>query len=175
MPFLYTNVPLSPDGPWPNTIQLHGSIHHMVCQKCHWTSPINLLLFRGSVPPACPKCEMSDRKRVEERNKRSTNPGALRPRILLYDHPPDGYENSIFDRIQQADLSANPDVLIVAGTAANVPGAQNLIANFCERVKLQPNGVTIWISKEEPKGKLADQFDVILKASCDAIAELVKY
>ncbi|KAF6238757.1 hypothetical protein HO173_003264 [Letharia columbiana] len=34
LPFLGINAPLARRGPWPPTIQLHGTLKHMYCQQC---------------------------------------------------------------------------------------------------------------------------------------------
>ncbi|KAI5285877.1 hypothetical protein KEM55_000476, partial [Ascosphaera atra] len=39
LPPLKTEVPLDTKPPWPKTIQLHGGLDVMVCQKCSHTSP----------------------------------------------------------------------------------------------------------------------------------------
>ncbi|KAF2008272.1 DHS-like NAD/FAD-binding domain-containing protein, partial [Aaosphaeria arxii CBS 175.79] len=163
LPYLFTQTPLTTSGPWPNTIQLHGTLHYSQCTKNGHVLPTDLSLFVGNTPPVCRLCEIAEDERVAA-GKRGRNPGGLRPRILLYDQEAD-WENESIGKVHAHDLEAMPDALIVAGTALDGPGARDLVRSMAEVVR-KNNGLAIWINKELPKQNVMACFDVVLKGTC---------
>lgn len=164
---LYTQTPLRASKPWPNVVQLHGSLHWMECISCHYLCQIDISLFSGTHPPACPLCQVRITEAVE-RGSRSTTPGILRPRILLYDDTQEWDTESIAAVVKH-DLKSKPDVLLVAGTALKVPGAVEIVRKCMEAVR-KSGGRTIWISKERPNAKVKDGWDHEIRGSCEKFA-----
>jgi len=166
---LKTEAPLPKKGPWPKTVQLHGSLDNMVCSKCHETSPFNAHIFDGPEPPACPTCLENDSvRKVAE--KRSHGIGRLRPRMVLYnEHNPD---DEAIGSCVAADLRTRPDAVIVVGTTLKVPGVRRIVREMCATVRGRRDGMNIWINNDpEPMGKdLADLWDLVVQGPCDEVA-----
>lgn len=169
---LKTQVPLSPKGPWPITIQLHGGLDTMVCTKCGHLEPFNASLFEGPEPPPCETCKQQDEVRTKFAAKRSHGIGKLRPRIVLYnEHNP---EDEAIGMVAKADLRRVPDAVVVVGTSLKVPGARKMVKEMCQLTRSRRNGITAWINLDpEPQGvELKDCWDFVVKGKCDDIAEL---
>ena len=168
---LQTEIPLSVKGRWPVTIQLHGSIQKMVCQKCRSLSDLDPKLFLETDPPDCGECAENDRnRRIAE--QRSHGVGRLRPRIVLYnEHNPD--EEAITS-VMNSDIKSRPRVLVVAGTSLKIPGVRLLVKNLCATIRTRKDGVTMFINNEPPVGKEFENcFDLIVQGSTDQVADLV--
>jgi NAD-dependent histone deacetylase SIR2 len=165
---LATEVPLSVKGGWPVTIQLHGSIEWMVCQKCSYLTNFKAALFTEADPPPCTECEGNDDARLTA-GLRSHGIGRMRPRIVLYnEHNPD--EEAIAS-VMNSDVKSRPRVLIVAGTSLKIPGVRRLVKSMCANIRTRKDGVTMFINNEPPSGKEFDDcFDLIIKGSCDEVA-----
>lgn len=168
---LKTDVPLNMKGPWPATVQLHGSIDIMVCQKCRSLYDFDRELFNSPEPPECPQCAEKNEAR-EAAGHRSHGIGKLRPRIVLYnEHNPD--EEAITS-VMNADIRSRPDALIVAGTSMKIPGVRRLVKVLCNVIRSRKNGVTMWINNEPPTGKEFEGcWDLMVKGGCDQVARLV--
>ena len=170
LPFLETEVPLNPKGPWPRTIQVHGGLGKMACSKCSAIFDFEPQLFDGPDPPPCPKCMESDRIRTDHAGKRSHGIGRLRPRMALYnERAPD--EDAI-GAVMSADLRARPDALIVVGTSLKIPGVKRLVREMCGVIRDRRDGLTIWLNMDSPPlGKeFEDCWDLIVKGPCDDAA-----
>lgn len=165
---LATDVPLNIKGGWPVTIQLHGSIEKMVCQKCRFLTDFNRDMFTEADPPACEECAINDETR-QIGGLRSHGIGRMRPRIVLYnEHNPD--EEAITS-VMNADIKSRPRVLIVAGTSLKIPGVRRLVKSMCAQIRSRKDGVTMFVNNEPPTGKeFADCFDLIVQGSCDEVA-----
>jgi NAD-dependent histone deacetylase SIR2 len=165
---LATDIPLNIKGNWPITIQLHGSIEKMVCQKCRFLTDFNRDMFTEADPPACEECALNDENR-QIGGLRSHGIGRMRPRIVLYnEHNPD--EEAITS-VMNADIKSRPRVLIVAGTSLKIPGVRVLVKNMCAMIRSRKDGVTIFVNNEPPSGKEFDNcFDLIVQGSCDEVA-----
>lgn len=165
---LATDVPLNIKGNWPVTIQLHGSIEKMVCQKCRFLTDFNRDMFTEADPPACEECAINDETR-QIGGLRSHGIGRMRPRIVLYnEHNPD--EEAITS-VMNADIKSRPRVLIVAGTSLKIPGVRRLVKSMCAMIRSRKDGVTMFINNEPPSGKEFDDcFDLIVQGSCDEVA-----
>lgn len=171
IPPLATQVPLSSKAPWPRTIQLHGSLDKMICQKCRHMSDFRPELFVGPDAPACPACSETDEIRTTT-GQRSHGVGKMRPRIVLYnEHNPD--EEAIAS-VMNADIRSRPDAVVVVGTSLKIPGVRRLVKSLCKVVRSRRNGVAMWINNEPPSGKeFEDCWDLIVKSDCDTVARLV--
>ncbi|KAL4730427.1 hypothetical protein ACLX1H_002461 [Fusarium chlamydosporum] len=169
---LATQVPLSPKGPWPTTIQLHGGLQKMVCTKCSSLQDFDGEVFDGPKPPLCPTCKTLDEVRTAHAGKRSHGIGRLRPRFVLYnEYNPD--EEAI-GNVSSADLKARPDAVVVVGTTLKVPGTRRLVREMCQVTRGRRNGIAIWINvDDEPKGAdLKNCWDIVVRSKCDNVARL---
>ena len=170
LPPLATQVPLHYKGPWPQTIQLHGGLEKMMCQKCRHTSEFQASLFQGPKPPSCPECEMKDALRTSHAGKRSHGIGKLRPRIVLYhEHNPD---DEAIGAVMTSDLRSRPDAIIVVGTSMKIPGVKRLVREMCGVVRSKRNGISMWINQDPvPLGKdFEDCWDLVVSGECDEVA-----
>ncbi|KAL2832150.1 DHS-like NAD/FAD-binding domain-containing protein [Aspergillus cavernicola] len=170
MPPLATQIPLNVKAPWPRTIQLHGSLEKMVCQKCRHTSTFDPAMFDRPDAPECPECTMNNQFRVET-GQRSHGIGKMRPRIVLYnEHNPD--EEAITS-VMNADIRSRPDAMIVVGTSLKIPGVRRLVKSLSSVIRSRRNGVTMFINNEPPSGKeFEDCFDLVVKGDCEEVARL---
>lgn len=168
---LKSEIPLSVKGRWPITIQLHGSIEKMVCQKCRYLADLDPGQFCEADPPDCAECCDRDTARLAV-GQRSHGIGRMRPRMVLYnEHNPD--EEAIAS-VMNADVKSRPRVLVVAGTSLKIPGVRRLVKNLCTVIRSRKDGVTMFISNEPLPGKEFDNcFDLIVQGSTDQVAELV--
>ncbi|KAI9683160.1 MAG: hypothetical protein M1829_005951 [Trizodia sp. TS-e1964] len=169
---LATEIPLKTKGPWPRTIQLHGGLGTMVCQKCHELSDLKASLFEGPEPPPCLTCEENDSVRTTFAGKRSHGIGRLRPRIVLYnEHNPD---DEAIGAVTKSDLRTRPDALIVVGTSLKVPGVRRIVREMCGVVRGRRDGITIWINNDpEPIGREFNNcWDLVVQGKCDEVARL---
>ena len=170
LPPLATTVPLNVKGPWPTTVQLHGGLDKMVCQKCHHLSEFEASLFDGPIPPSCRECKERDGLRTLFEGKRSHGIGRLRPRIVLYnEYNPD--EEAI-GAVTRADLRSRPDAVIVVGTSLKIPGVRRIVREMCGVVRGRRDGVAIWINNAPaPLGKEFENcWDLVVQGSSDEVA-----
>ncbi|KAE8394298.1 DHS-like NAD/FAD-binding domain-containing protein [Aspergillus alliaceus] len=170
MPPLATQIPLNVKAPWPRTIQLHGSLEKMVCQKCRHLGDFDSAMFDRPDAPECPECARNNQFRIET-GQRSHGIGKMRPRIVLYnEHNPD--EEAITS-VMNADIRSRPDALIVVGTSLKIPGVRRLVKSLCSVIRSRRNGVTMWINNEPPAGKeFEDCWDLMVKGDCEEVARL---
>jgi NAD-dependent histone deacetylase SIR2 len=170
MPPLATQIPLNVKAPWPRTVQLHGSLEKMVCQKCRHLSDFDCALFDRPDAPECPECARNNQFRIET-GMRSHGIGKMRPRIVLYnEHNPD--EEAITS-VMNADVRSRPDALIVVGTSMKIPGVRRLVKSLCSVIRSRRNGVTMWINNEPPAGKeFEDCWDLMVTGNCEEVARL---
>ena len=169
---LKTEIPLPKKGPWPRTVQLHGSLKKMVCVKCGDLKDFDSELFDGPNPPSCGSCIDLDKVRTEEAGKRSHGIGKLRPRIVLYnEHNPDAES---IGTIITADLRARPDALIVVGTSMEIPGVQRMVREMCAVIRDRKDGKCIWVNRNSPPTgpKYEDCWDLVVAGDCDQVARL---
>jgi NAD-dependent histone deacetylase SIR2 len=170
---LATNVPLPNKAPWPRSIQLHGSLNQMTCQKCQRIFPFRAALFKGPHPPECDECARIDRLRTASGEKRSHGIGRLRPRIVLYnEHHPD--EEAI-GAVTQFDLRQRPDTVIVVGTSLKINAVKRIVREMCAVVKDHRTGNAIWINQDPvPQTKeLGTLFDVMVRGDADHVAKII--
>ena len=173
LPPLATRVPLNHKAPWPQTIQLHGGLEKMMCQKCRHIMEFDASLFQGPRPPSCPECVSHDALRTTHAGKRSHGIGRLRPRIVLYnEHNPD--EEAI-GAVTTADFRTRPDAVVVVGTSMKIPAVRRIVREMCSIVRGRREGTAIWINHDSvPAGKdLEDCWDLIIKGDCDEVARII--
>ena len=171
LPPLVTKVPLENKGPWPRTIQLHGSLEQMVCTKCNKLSPFQAALFSGPVPPLCTQCVENDQIRTDVAGKRSHGIGRLRPRMVLYNES--NPDDEAIGAVVKADLLKRPDAVIVVGTSMEIPGVKRMVREMCGTVRDRRDGVAIWINRGPPPiGKeFEDCWDLVVAGDCDQVAQ----
>ncbi|CAR24136.1 NAD-dependent histone deacetylase HST4 [Lachancea thermotolerans CBS 6340] len=173
---LQTQVPL--EKPFPNTIQLHGSIKHMFCNKCSKIYDMNPSLFKAQeeqtgreVFPLCPQCTEFEAVR-EVAGMRSQGVGKLRPRIVLYNevHP----EGESIGDVVSKDLKGRPDCLIIVGTTLKIPGVRAMCKQFARQVH-QSKGIVLWLNTELPTKSIEDFLgfiDLIVVGDCQKVTSL---
>ncbi|KAK6376176.1 hypothetical protein LTS17_007427 [Exophiala oligosperma] len=172
LPPLTTQVPLNHKAPWPQTIQLHGGLEKMMCQKCRHVSEFEAGLFDGPTPPLCPQCVAADALRTKHAGKRSHGVGRLRPRIVLYnEHNPD---DEAIGAVTTADFRTRPDAVIVVGTSMKIPAVRRIVHEMCQIVRDRREGTTVWINRDPvPPGKdLENLWDLVVKGDSDEVARL---
>lgn len=182
LPHLSTKVPLGK--PSPMTIQLHGSIHHMECNKCSHIKDFDPTIFKSNaedssdtniksqIVPLCPQCEEFESVRSVA-GLRLKGVGKLRPRVVLYNemHP----EGDIIGEIANLDLKRKPDCLIIAGTSLNISGVKIMCRQFAEKVR-SSKGFIIYVNKEMPAKSVIDtigHIDLIALGDCQNIPKLL--
>ena len=174
LPPLATTIPLNVKGPWPKTVQLHGGLDKMVCQKCHHLSEFQASLFEGPTPPSCQECKERDGLRTMFEGKRSHGIGRLRPRIVLYnEYNPD--EEAI-GAVTRADLRNRPDAVIVVGTSLKVPGVRRIVREMCGVVRGRRDGIAVWINNAPaPPGKEFENcWDLVVQGDSDEVARMAR-
>ncbi|KIV79438.1 hypothetical protein PV11_07000 [Exophiala sideris] len=172
LPPLATQVPLNHKAPWPQTIQLHGGLEKMMCQKCRHISDFEAHLFDGPNPPLCPQCVAADALRTKHAGKRSHGVGRLRPRIVLYnEHNPD---DEAIGAVTTADFRTRPDAVIVVGTSMKIPAVRRIVHEMCQIVRDRREGTTVWINRDPvPTGKdLENLWDLVVKGDSDEVARM---
>ena len=171
LPPLVTKVPLENKGPWPKTIQLHGSLEKMVCTKCNKLSPFEAALFSGPIPPSCTQCVENDQIRTDVAGKRSHGIGRLRPRMVLYNES--NPDDEAIGAVVKADLLKRPDAVIVVGTSMEIPGVKRMVREMCGTVRNRRDGVAIWINRGPPPiGKEFEGcWDLVVAGDCDQVAQ----
>jgi NAD+-dependent protein deacetylase SIR2 len=172
---LRTEVPLGHKAPWPRTIQLHGGLEKMMCQKCRHISDFQPQLFEGPEPPACPECVAHDALRTTHAGKRSHGVGKLRPRMVLYNEQ--NPDDEAIGAVTTADFRTRPDAVIVVGTSMKIPTVRRIVHEMCSIVRDRREGTTIWINRDPiPSGKdLENCWDLIVKADCDEVARMAAF
>ncbi|CUS22126.1 LAQU0S04e08790g1_1 [Lachancea quebecensis] len=173
MSHLQTQVPL--EKPFPKTVQLHGSIRHMFCNKCSKIYDMDPSLFKAQeeqldreVFPLCPQCTEFEVVRAVA-GMRSQGVGKLRPRIVLYNeiHP----EGESIGDVVSKDLKGRPDCLIIVGTTLKIPGVRAMCKQFARQVH-QSNGIVLWLNTELPTKSIEDFLgfiDLIVVGDCQKV------
>lgn len=157
-----------PGAEWPLTIQLHGSFQHAVCNVCGQIDWLPLESFGDDASfPACTSRVCS----------KKAKPSMFLPLIL--DDAKGELPFLTSEDVQEViadDISKEPDVLIVVGTALKRKSADTLkegIKNIADAVK-RNNGLCIWINLEAPsedlQNTLLQTFDTIAVGDCQDVA-----
>ena len=167
-PCLATEVPLGSKEPWPRTIQLHGSLDHMVCRYCCDLQPLDTTIFQDEKLLNCKRCEALERERVQA-GKRKHKVGTMRPRMVLYDelHPEAVQIGSVISK----DIESGPDLVLVVGTTLKVVGVQRLARDMCVAARENPSGLTAWINTSTPQGSMMRIWDLVIQCDCNDVAK----
>lgn len=169
---LKTRIPLTKDenGKWPKTVQVHGGLDKMVCNKCSTLSDFDADLFDGPIAPICANCEEVNEIRTNIEGKRSHGIGRLRPRMVLYnEHNPD---DEAIGKVASEDLRRRPDAIIVVGTTLKIPGVQRIVREMCGVVRNRKDGMAIWINNDPPPSgpQYSECWDLVVRGTADTVA-----
>lgn len=121
-------------------VQLHGDLQRLRCTLCQqtlsWDYAHTRPLMAGKAP-TCPSCAQVDQSR-QDRGKRGTSIGILRPNIVLYgeEHP----SADIVGDIVSYDLATAPDLLLILGTSLHVHGLKTMVREFSRSVHARAKG-----------------------------------
>lgn len=158
-------------------VQLHGDLRVLRCtlcqQTCEWEDRHNARLLAGKAP-ACQQCAAANQDR-QDRGKRGTKIGTLRPNIVLYgeDHP----SADAVGEITTSDLNMNPDVLLILGTSLHVHGLKTMVREFAKAVhaKAGGKGKVIFVNRTKPsESAWKDVLDYWVSMDCDAWVHSVR-
>lgn len=156
---LHTTIPLPPHGPWPPTIQLHGSIKKTVCISGRHLRDLDPDQFVGPDKPLCKECD----RMAGKLRKRSAPPSGMRPRFTLYDET--GLDDKAIEAAIRADVKEKPDAIIVVGTSLAIPSIQQLVLDTAHVADL-----TVWINPDPPPHVQGIGWDLIVQGSSDDVA-----
>ncbi|GAA6039140.1 hypothetical protein JCM8097_005345 [Rhodosporidiobolus ruineniae] len=153
-------------------VQLHGSLHAVRCTGCEfvreWDEEDGESFEAGEVG-SCPQCEERATIRLlrGQRPLSSLQRAFLRPSITLYDEAP--IAALTIGSLSLADLSSNPDFMIVMGTTLRIPGFKKLVKEFARAVKAR-GGVRVLVNREEigSKSEWKDVFDYQVLSDADS-------
>ena len=160
--------------PGCEVVQLHGELENLRCSLCQKTFPWDALhpqhkksLLAGT-PPFCQSCLATDQDR-QDRGKRGTKIGTLRPNIVLYgeDHP----SADVLGSIATHDLTLSPDLLLILGTSLHVHGLRRLVREFAKSVHARPGGrgKVVFVNFSRPTESIwKDAIDIWVDMDCDA-------
>ena len=132
-----------------DVIQLHGDLDSFACTRCFKTFPWSRFwarsLRRGELP-ACPNCEETNMRRLQE-GKRviDNNFGLLRPNIVLYgeNHP----TGEIISKQLSIDLKrGKPDFFLIIGSSLRVHGVRSLVKQVARHVH-ERGGLVVLVNK----------------------------
>lgn len=175
---LATSVPLST--PAPQTVQLHGSINHMECNKCSLVVEFDPAVFKcdeenesgAKLVPNCAQCEEYEAVRMAA-GVRTQGIGKLRPRVVLYNeiHP----EGDEIGKITASDLRKKPDCLVIAGTSLQIPGVKAICKQFGQKVKAS-RGIVLYLNQEYPNRAAMESLgcvDLVVLGDCQNVPRLL--
>lgn len=152
-------------------VQLHGDLKVLRCdicrQTCRWEDDgREALLLRGRAPE-CDSCQSQNQDR-QNRGKRATKVGFLRPNIVLYgeEHP----SSDAIGTISSHDIALAPDVLLILGTSLHVHGLKILVKEFARSVHSRPGGKgkVVFVNLTRPSESIwKDVIDYWVSMDCD--------
>ena len=152
-------------------VQLHGDLRALRCtlcqQTCDWEDRHSARLLAGKAP-TCQLCAAANQDR-QDRGKRGTKIGTLRPNVVLYgeEHPC----AEAVGEITASDLNMNPDVLLILGTSLHVHGLKTMVREFAKAVHARAGGKgrVIFVNLTKPSESVwKDVFDYWVSMDCDA-------
>ena len=157
-------------------VQLHGDLDLLRCRLCQRTSSWSGnetgedALLHGQAPN-CEDCSAINQDR-QDRGKRGTRIGTLRPNIILYgeQHPSVDQVSSIIGH----DLKMVPDVLLIFGTSLQVHGFRKLVRDFAKVVHAKPNskGRIVFVNLTKPSASIWNGvLDYWVSMDCDKWVE----
>jgi len=149
-------------------VQLHGNLKTLRCTNCHLLteyseSSVGTLLL--GVAPTCIACATASKCR-QDAGKRATRVGLLRPNVVLYgEEHPDG---DMVGALAEADLGANPDMLLILGTSLKVHGLKRMVKEFAAAVHTR-KGLVVFINNTSPAESVwGDVIDYHVSMDCDS-------
>ena len=158
-------------------VQLHGDLKVLRCTLCQqtsdWEDRHSTRLLAGQAP-ICQLCVATNQNR-QDRGKRGTKIGTLRPNIVLY-----GEEHPCADAVGEmtaSDLTMKPDVLLILGTSLHVHGLKTMVREFAKAVhaKAGGKGRVIFINLTRPSESVwKDVLDYWVSMDCDAWANSMR-
>ena len=160
--------------PGCEVVQLHGELENLRCTLCQrmvpWDdlSPQSKDMLLAGTAPLCQACVAIDQNR-QDRGKRGTKVGSLRPNIVLYgeEHP----SADILGSIATHDLTLSPDLLLILGTSLHVHGLKTLVREFARSVHARPGGPgkVVFVNLSRPTESVwKDVIDFWVDMDCDA-------
>ncbi|KAF8314743.1 DHS-like NAD/FAD-binding domain-containing protein, partial [Clavulina sp. PMI_390] len=157
----------------PRCIPLHGTLKTLICQRCTHAIPLlsqlETLAQGHSVP--CPQCTEAGSARVME-GKRHRGIGKMRPSVVLY-----GEEHLAGEGVgewsQRPSASAQPDLLIVAGSSLKVPGTKRIVREFAKAAE-PPRTIYLNLDFPVPTRDWKGVFDVWVQGDVQALVELLE-
>ena len=151
-------------------VQLHGDLKRLRCTLCQqilsWDPAHTRPLMAGKAP-TCPSCAQVDQSR-QDRGKRGTSIGILRPNIVLYgeEHP----SADMIGDIVSYDLATSPDLLLILGTSLHVHGLKTLVREFARSVhsRAKGRGKVVFVNLSKPADSAwKDVIDYWVCMDCD--------
>ena len=152
-------------------VQLHGDLEVLrctLCQRtCPWDESGNEGQLLGGRAPTCQSCMITNLDR-QDRGKRGTKIGTLRPNIVLYgeEHP----SADAIGTISAHDLALSPDLLLILGTSLHVHGLKILVKEFAKSVHARAGGKgkVVFVNLSRPSESIwKDVFDYWVSMDCD--------
>lgn len=159
-------------------VQLHGNLELLKCSFCRatskWGEQGREARFLLGEAPTCPSCEGLAQER-EDRGKRGTKIGTLRPNIVLYgeEHP----SADMIGKLSVHDLGLAPDLLLILGTSLQVHGLKLLVREFAKAVhaKGKGKGKVILVNLTKPSESIwKDVIDYWVTMDCDEWVDSVR-
>lgn len=152
-------------------VQLHGDLESLRCtlcqRSCAWDDLSHTPQLLAGRSPRCAFCAANDQAR-QDRGKRGTKVGTLRPNIVLYgeEHP----SADVIGAITANDLTMSPDFLLILGTSLHVHGLKTLVREFAKAVHARPGGKgkVVFINLSRPAESVwKDVIDYWVCMDCD--------
>ena len=152
-------------------VQLHGDLRFLRCTLCQqigeWEDRHSTRLLAGKAP-SCQQCAAANQDR-QDRGKRGTKIGTLRPNVVLYgeEHPC----AEAVGEITASDLTMSPDVLLILGTSLHVHGLKTMVREFAKAVhaKAGGKGRVIFVNLSRPSESVwKGVLDCWVSMDCDA-------
>lgn len=160
-------------------VQLHGNLEVLKCSfclaTCKWEDQGREARFLRGEAPTCPSCEGLAQER-QDRGKRGTKIGTLRPNIVLYgeEHP----SADIVGKLSVHDLGLAPDLLLILGTSLQVHGLKLLVREFAKSVHARGRGKgkVILVNLSKPSESMwKNIIDYWVAMDCDEWVDSVRF
>lgn len=160
-------------------VQLHGDLKRLRCTLCQQTlfwEPTHTRPLMAGKAPTCPSCAQVDQSR-QDRGKRGTSIGILRPNIVLYgeEHP----SADMIGDIVSYDLATSPDLLLILGTSLHVHGLKTMVREFARSVhsRAKGRGKVVFVNLSKPADSAwKDVIDYWVCMDCDEwVAQVRQY
>lgn len=155
-------------------VQLHGELRNLRCTQCRNLTSYDkesIKSLSDGSPPPCPACELASTVR-HAAGMRATGIGHLRPNVVLYgeEHP----NADEVGRLNEADIRAVPDMMIILGTSLKVHGLKRMVREFAKAVHAK-GGVVVFVNNTAPAESTWNSvIDYHVTMDCDAWVAEVK-